>query len=104
MSDADRAWVDEALGRAAVRAGGTVTEEDVGRFLKLTTIADRFQGEQEASPVEVIWAWMAEEQEKRDQLGSSLAWYLKAQKDYPASDFARQGIERINTQLLPDAK
>jgi hypothetical protein len=46
----------------------------------------------------------AEEQEKRDQLGSSLAWYLKAQKDYPASDFARQGIERINTQLLPDAK
>jgi len=46
----------------------------------------------------------AEEQEKKDQLGSSLAWYLKAQKDYPASDFARQGIERLNTQLLPDAK
>jgi len=46
----------------------------------------------------------AEEQEKKEQLGSSLAWYLKAQKDYPASDFARQGIERINTQLLPDAK
>jgi len=46
----------------------------------------------------------AEEQEKKDQLGSSLAWYLKAQKDYPASDFARQGIERINTQILPDAK
>ena len=46
----------------------------------------------------------AEDQEKKDQLGSSLAWYLKAQKDYPASDFARQGIERINTQLLPDAK
>ncbi|MEI8309779.1 MAG: hypothetical protein WCH98_03390 [Verrucomicrobiota bacterium] len=46
----------------------------------------------------------AEEQEKKDQLGSSLAWYLKAQKTYPASDFARQGIERINTQLLPDAK
>ncbi|MCX6971245.1 MAG: hypothetical protein NTV93_13990 [Verrucomicrobia bacterium] len=46
----------------------------------------------------------AEEQEKKDQLGSSLAWYLKAQKDYPASDFARQGIERINTQLLPDGK
>ena len=64
MSDADRAWVDEALGRAAVRTGGMVTEENVGRFLKLTTIADQFQGEQEASPVEVIWAWMAAEQEK----------------------------------------
>jgi len=46
----------------------------------------------------------AEEQEKKDQLGSSLAWYLKAQKNYPASDFARDGIERINAQLLPDAK
>lgn len=46
----------------------------------------------------------AEEQEKKNQLGSSLAWYLKAQKNYPASDFARQGIERINAQLLPDAK
>ncbi len=46
----------------------------------------------------------AEDQEKKDQLGSSLAWYLKAQKEYPASDFARQGIERINAQILPDAK
>jgi hypothetical protein len=46
----------------------------------------------------------AEEQEKKDQFGSSLAWYLKAQKNYPASDFARQGIERINTRILPDAK
>lgn len=46
----------------------------------------------------------AEDQEKKDQLGSSLAWYLKAQKNYPASEFARQGIERINTRLLPDAK
>lgn len=46
----------------------------------------------------------AEDQEKKDQLGSALAWYLKAQKEYPASDFARQGIERINGQILPDAK
>lgn len=46
----------------------------------------------------------AEDQEKKNQLGSALAWYLKAQKNYPASDFARQGIERIDAQLLPDAK
>jgi len=46
----------------------------------------------------------AEEQEKKTQLGSSLAWYLKARKSYPASDFARQGIERINARLFPDAK
>ncbi len=46
----------------------------------------------------------AEAQEQKNQLGSSLAWYLKARKNYPASDFARQGIERISTQILPDAK
>lgn len=46
----------------------------------------------------------AEEQERKNQEGSSLAWYLKAQKAYPASDFARQGIERISAKLLPDAQ
>lgn len=46
----------------------------------------------------------AEEQEKKAQLGSSLTWYLKAQREYPASDFARQGIERLNAQVLPDAQ
>ena len=45
-----------------------------------------------------------EKKEKKGQLGSSLAWYLKAQKLYPASDFATQGIERIHLQLLPDSK
>jgi len=46
----------------------------------------------------------AEELEKKGQPGSSLAWYLKAQKTYPASEFAREGIQRINTQILPDAR
>ena len=46
----------------------------------------------------------AEAQEQKNQLGSSLAWYLKARKNYPASDFARQGIERITARILPDAK
>ena len=64
MTDEDRTWVDEVLGRAVVRMGGMVTEENVGRLLKLTTMADRFQGEQVASPVEVIWAWVAAEQDK----------------------------------------
>ena len=45
MTDEDRTWVDEVLGRAVVRMGGMVTEENVGRLLKLTTMADRFQGE-----------------------------------------------------------
>ncbi len=46
----------------------------------------------------------AEELEKKGQPGSSLAWYLKAQKTYPASEFAKEGIQRINTQILPDAR
>ncbi len=42
--------------------------------------------------------------EKRQQLGSSLAWYLAAQQSYPASEFAREGIARTVSQLLPDAQ
>ena len=45
----------------------------------------------------------AEELEQKDQAGSSLAWFLKAQNEYPASDFARQGVERLTKQILPDA-
>lgn len=45
----------------------------------------------------------AETLEARNQAGSSLAWYLKAQKEYPPSEFAREGIERITRQILPDA-
>jgi tetratricopeptide (TPR) repeat protein len=43
----------------------------------------------------------AEDLEKRDQIGASLAWYLKAQKIYPASEFARSGIDRLKKKILP---
>ncbi|MEM1058585.1 MAG: hypothetical protein AAGK14_05005 [Verrucomicrobiota bacterium] len=43
------------------------------------------------------------ELEERDQLGSSLAWYLRAQQLYPASDYAREGIERVVDQIMPDS-
>lgn len=46
----------------------------------------------------------AEALEKQDQLGASLAWYLQARKKYPASTFARAGIERLSSKVLPDAK
>ena len=45
-----------------------------------------------------------EELEKNNQLGSALAWYLKALKQYPASDFAKEGVQRISAQILPDAR
>lgn len=37
----------------------------------------------------------AQELEERDQVGSSLAWYLKAQQMYAASEFAQEGINRL---------
>ncbi len=46
----------------------------------------------------------AQELESKGQPGSALAWFLKAQQEYPASEFAREGITRINTQILPDAQ
>ena len=45
----------------------------------------------------------AEELEQKNQPGSSLSWYLKAQSEYPASEFARQGVNRLTKQILPDA-
>jgi hypothetical protein len=45
----------------------------------------------------------AEDMEEKNQSGSSLAWYLKAQKEYPSSEFAKQGISRLTKEILPDA-
>lgn len=45
----------------------------------------------------------AEELEQNGQIGSSLAWFLKAQQEYPNSEFARKGIERLTNEILPDA-
>ncbi|MEI9898564.1 MAG: hypothetical protein WDN28_33090 [Chthoniobacter sp.] len=45
----------------------------------------------------------AQDMEKRDQVGSSLAYYLKARKIYPASDFAGDGIDRLVKKIVPDS-
>jgi hypothetical protein len=45
----------------------------------------------------------AEELEKKAQLGGSLAHYLKAQKIYPASDLAKDGVQRLVKQVLPES-
>jgi hypothetical protein len=39
--------------------------------------------------------------EDKQQYGSSLAWYLKAQEIYPGSEFARDGINRSVDRLVP---
>jgi hypothetical protein len=45
----------------------------------------------------------AEKLEKKEQYGSSLAHYLKAQKLYPSSDFAREGVTRLVKHVLPES-
>ncbi len=46
----------------------------------------------------------AETLESQQQHGSSLAWYLRAQRLYPPSELARSGIERIMTFILPEER
>ena len=43
----------------------------------------------------------AQEMEKREQIGSSLAWFLKARKLYPQSEFAGEGIDRLAKRIVP---
>lgn len=45
----------------------------------------------------------AQDMEQKDQIGSSLAWYLKAQKIYPSSEFAEDGIHRLAKKVLPES-
>ena len=42
----------------------------------------------------------AQEMERKQQIGSSLAWYLRAQQSYPNSEIAQEGILRIAKQVL----
>ena len=44
----------------------------------------------------------AQDLEKKDQTGSSLAWYLKAKKLYPGSEFAGDGVNRLVKKILPE--
>ena len=43
----------------------------------------------------------AQQMESKGQTGSSLTWYLKAQKLYPPSDFAKEGVQRLVQKILP---
>jgi tetratricopeptide (TPR) repeat protein len=45
----------------------------------------------------------AQDLEQKDEVGSSLAWYLKARKIYPSSEFAEDGIHRLTKALFPES-
>lgn len=42
----------------------------------------------------------AQEMERKQQIGTSLAWYLLAQQNYPNSEIALEGIARLSGKLL----
>ena len=44
----------------------------------------------------------AQELERKGQIGASLAWFLKARKLNPGSEFGKAGIERLVKQILPE--
>jgi hypothetical protein len=44
----------------------------------------------------------AQDMEKKEQVGSSLAWFLKAQKIYPQSEYATEGIDRLVKRIVPE--
>jgi hypothetical protein len=45
----------------------------------------------------------AEEKQKSGDLGASLSWYLKAYAEYPSSQLAAQGIQKVVNELLSNA-
>jgi hypothetical protein len=45
----------------------------------------------------------AEQLEQKDEVGSSLAWFLKARKLFPASEFAQNGISRLVKRVIPQS-
>jgi len=45
----------------------------------------------------------AQQLEEKGQTGSSLAWYLKAQKIYPPSEFGKDGVNRLVGQIVPES-
>ena len=44
---------------------------------------------------------IAQQLEEKEQIGSSLAWYLKAKKIYPLSEFAEEGVQRLLKKIMP---
>jgi tetratricopeptide (TPR) repeat protein len=45
----------------------------------------------------------AQQLEQQGQTGSGLAWFLKAQRQYPLSDYAKEGIDRLSKKILPQS-
>ncbi|MEM9400786.1 MAG: hypothetical protein AAF984_11310 [Verrucomicrobiota bacterium] len=43
----------------------------------------------------------AQRHEEKNHVGSSLAWYLEAQRRYPMSEYASEGIKRMVDKILP---
>lgn len=100
--------IETALGQASAMA---VQTNYAGAWESVEKIAGQFPDDSKLSQTRADLTTKAadfvrtlrgaQELEKKEQIGSSLAWYLKAQKLYPQSDYANEGIDRLVKKILP---
>ena len=62
MTEKTKKWVRETMRRAVARVG-QVTEANVAALVKNSTLTDKFRGSKLASASDVVWSWIAEEQD-----------------------------------------
>ena len=100
--------IETALGQASAMA---VQTNYAGAWESVEKIAGQFPDDSKLSQARANLTTQAadfvrtlrgaQDLEKKEQIGSSLAWYLKAQKLYPQSEFAGEGIDRLVKRILP---
>lgn len=62
MTEEEKDWVRALLTRRASDGGQKITGDNVSRITKYRTLAQAYQEESGASPADVAWSWIAEEQ------------------------------------------
>lgn len=83
-----------------------------GAWERILTLTDEFPDDPEVNKLAmklttrvgefVSTLEKAKQLEQNNQVGSSLAWYLKARRSYPASSVAEAGINRLLDKMLPE--
>ncbi len=84
-------------------AGAWESLENVAQQFPDDTLLNQLRAEYTTQAADFVrTVRQAQALEGKGQVGSSLAWYLKAQKLYPFSEFAKAGIDRLVKRILPE--
>jgi hypothetical protein len=94
----------EEMARQSNSAGAWESVEKAAHDFPDDTKLNQLRADLSSKAADFVWPIRkAQELEKKEQVGSSLAWFLKARKIYPASEFANEGIERLKKRVLPES-